>query len=342
MKEWQKQERFEALLSGELTDRPIISGWRHFLDKEQNADDLAETTIAFTKQFEWDWVKINPRATYLAEIWGNTFDFHDYNWVFPKQTLAAINKPEDVWDLQRMKPASSPPLLEQLDAAKKIREGLPDTPLTQTIFSPLTVLLFLAGQAAYASSTVYGSDEPVILESLFVNQRAGVHHALRVISETLADYVKELESIGIDGVFYAVTGTAHPELFHEDAFNEFSRPYDSIVLDAVSNGKTILHTCGAYAHPERFNDYDIDGISWDTKATGNPGLDADLKATKIGGVAHELFIKDSSLILEESEKALKEMEGKPFLLAPNCAIPPSVTDEALYQFQNSVMKKGAF
>lgn len=70
MSEWSKQDRFNALLSGERADRPIGSGWRHFIDKEQTADDLAETTISFTKKYDWDWVKINPRATYLAEAWG--------------------------------------------------------------------------------------------------------------------------------------------------------------------------------------------------------------------------------------------------------------------------------
>lgn len=52
-------------------------------------------------------------------------------------------------------------------------------------------------------------------------------------------------------------------------FDELSRPYDSIVLEAASYGKNILHTCGAYAQPEKFNDYRIDGISWDTIAEGN-------------------------------------------------------------------------
>lgn len=46
---WTKQDRFNALLSGEKADRPIISGWRHFIDKEQNANDLTSSTVNFTK-----------------------------------------------------------------------------------------------------------------------------------------------------------------------------------------------------------------------------------------------------------------------------------------------------
>ena len=167
--------------------------------------------------------------------------------------------------------------------------------------------------------------------------RAGVHHALHAISLTLADYVSNLKQAGTDGIFYAVTGTAHPKLFDEAAFNEFSRPYDSIVLEAAGQGKTILHTCGAYSQVQRFNDYRIDGISWDTEAAGNPGLDVDLKATKVGGVDHALFAANKlDQIREQAANSLRIMEDQPFILAPNCSIPITVTDEALKELRHSI------
>lgn len=338
MSVWSKQDRFQAILSGELADRPIISGWRHFIDKEQNADDLAESTISFTKTYNWDWVKINPRATYLAEAWGNQYDFADYQTVFPRQLTTAVPAAANLWDLEVKKASQTASLLEHLDAVKKIRQGLPDTPLIQTVFSPLTVLLFIVGRSAYVTKTVFGIEQPVTLESLFTEHRAAAHHALHVIALTLADYVQELKQAGADGLFYAVTGTAHPGLFDAAKFDELSRPYDSIVLEAASYGKNILHTCGAHAQPEKFNDYRIDGISWDTEAEGNPGLDAELKATKVGGVDHGLFAGNAVEQIEQQAKtALDKMKNQPFILSPNCAIPLSVTDEALHRFKNTVL-----
>ncbi|WP_238653540.1 uroporphyrinogen decarboxylase family protein [Paenibacillus piscarius] len=335
---WSKQDRFQAILSGELADRPIISGWRHFIDKEQNADDLAESTISFTKTYDWDWVKINPRATYLAEAWGNQYDFADYQTVFPRQLTTAVPAAANLWDLEVKKAGQTASLLEHLDAVKKIRQGLPDTPLIQTVFSPLTVLLFIVGRSAYVTKTVFGIEQPVTLESLFTEHRAAAHHALHVIALTLADYVQELKQAGADGLFYAVTGTAHPGLFDAAKFDELSRPYDSIVLEAASYGKNILHTCGAHAQPEKFNDYRIDGISWDTEAEGNPGLDAELKATKVGGVDHGLFAGNHVEQIEQQAKAaLDQMKNQPFILSPNCAIPLTVTDEALLHFKNTVL-----
>lgn len=339
MSGWSKQDRFRSILSGERADRPIVSGWRHFIDKEQHAEDLAATTISFTEKYAWDWVKINPRATYLAEAWGNQYDFTDYQTVFPRQTTTVIPTADTLWELEVKQATRTASLLEHLEAVRLIRQGLPDTPLIQTVFSPLTVLLFIVGRSAYVTKTVFGIEQPVPLESLFKEHRAAAHHALHVISLTLADYVQELQQAGSDGLFYAVTGTAHPGLFDEAMFDEWSRPYDSIVLEAASYGKNILHTCGAYAQPEKFNDYRIDGISWDTIAEGNPGLEANLKSTKVGGVDHGLFaVNNIEQIQQQAEEALTLMKNQPFILAPNCAIPLNVTDEALEQLKNSVFE----
>ncbi|KWX85149.1 uroporphyrinogen-III decarboxylase, partial [Paenibacillus riograndensis] len=129
MSTWSRQERFQAIFSGERADRPIVSGWRHFIDKEQNADDLAGTTIAFTRQFDWDWVKINPRATYLAEAWGNEYDFGHYQTVFPRQLTTVVPAAALLLQLEANKATQSPPLLAQLDAVATIRRSLHATPL---------------------------------------------------------------------------------------------------------------------------------------------------------------------------------------------------------------------
>ena len=337
MSNWNKMDRFSAIFSGEKADRPMISGWRHFIDKEQTAEDLAEITISFTKKFDWDWVKINPRAVYYAEAWGNEYDFNDYRTVFPKLIHNRIKEAKDVWEIEKIKAAGSPPFAEQLEAVEKIRKGLPDTPLLQTVFSPLTVLLFLMGQSGVINEDVYGMKRPLSVKELFSEERSGVHHALHAVALTLADYVEELFKKGVDGIFYAVTGTAHPQLFTEAAFNEFSRPYDLIVLEAAKNGKNILHTCNVHSQADRFNDYPINGISWDTEAHGNPGLNGNLTHTKVGGVDHKLFGKnDLDSIRAQAAKALKIMKDQPFSLAPNCSIPITVGDEALRIFRETI------
>ena len=250
MTSWTKHDRFNATLSGERADRPPVTAWRHFVDAENDAASLAEATASFTRAWDWDWVKLNPRATYYAEAWGSTFDADDYRDVLPRQLRAAVERPSDLAAIGVLSPAASAALSEQLTAARLVRAALPDVPVTETLFSPLSVLLQLAGLPLYAGGVIYGSTPSVTLAELLTADRSAVHHALHAIALTLADFATTLVSpeVGLDGIFYAVTGTASPGLIDEATFRELSRPYDEIVLSAASGASAGL-TSGRFTAP---------------------------------------------------------------------------------------------
>ena len=85
-----KHERVAAALAGQDVDCPPVSTWRHFVDREQNAADLAAAMLEYHRAYDWDWVKVNPRATYFAEAWGNTYDFTQYFSVVPTATRVTL------------------------------------------------------------------------------------------------------------------------------------------------------------------------------------------------------------------------------------------------------------
>lgn len=58
-----KRERVEAALKGEPVDRVPVSAWRHFVPEEISAERLAAVSLAHFREFDWDWLKLNPRAT---------------------------------------------------------------------------------------------------------------------------------------------------------------------------------------------------------------------------------------------------------------------------------------
>lgn len=87
-----KMERFETVLSRKKADRPILSAWRHFIAKEQYAEDLAAAAIHFAKEYDCDRVKINLPAAYYGEIWGNSYDYGGYRGVFPRQITTPIKR----------------------------------------------------------------------------------------------------------------------------------------------------------------------------------------------------------------------------------------------------------
>ena len=57
----------------------------------------------------------------------------------------------------------------------------------------------------------------------------------------------------------------------------------------------------------------------------------------MGGVDHALFATNElGQIREQATKSLSTMKDQPFILAPNCSIPITVTDEALKELRNSI------
>ena len=77
---WTKQERMDAVLNGELADRPPVSAWRHFTECEHSTPKVfADMMIEFQNAYDWDYIKLQPRASYYAEAWGAEFDYNAYN-----------------------------------------------------------------------------------------------------------------------------------------------------------------------------------------------------------------------------------------------------------------------
>jgi uroporphyrinogen decarboxylase len=328
---------FTALLRGSATAPFLTSAWQHFVGREYDPVGFAAATVEFNRRWDWDWVKINPRAIYYSEVWGSVYDHDDYEGPVPRLLAPALQSTTDLATIGPIEPGASPVLTEHIDSARLIREQLPDRPLLQTVFSPLSVLLQLAGLPLYPGDAVYGSRTSLTHDYFPRRDPAGSHTALAAIADTLAAYVAELlkpqadGGAGLDGIFYAVTGTASADFFDPSAFNAFSRPYDRRVLDAVGSKTAVLHTCRANSHPNWFADYPVNALHWDQFLPANPPISTDFKLTPIGGVNYELFFPGSNLteVRRQLNSTLAARSGQPFLLAPSCTIPTPADDAAL-------------
>ena len=71
------KERMDRYLNGKEIDRPAVSAWRHFYNKENTKDDLVKSMLEFQKMYDWDFMKINSRASYHVEDWGVRFHFSE-------------------------------------------------------------------------------------------------------------------------------------------------------------------------------------------------------------------------------------------------------------------------
>lgn len=340
--EFDRIAEFRAVLDGTSTRSFLTSAWQHFVGREYDPRALADATIDFNRRWGWDWVKINPRAIYYSEVWGSVYDPADYAGVIPRLISPAIRDTGDLERIRPVDPRTEHTLAEHLASARLIRQGLHDRPVLQTVFSPLSVLYQLAGLPLYPGDVVAGSRTALNHRRLLTDDPRAAHAALGAIAGTLAGYIRlllaplEAGGAGLDGVFYAITGTPNPQLTSPDAFDEFSRPYDHQVLEAAGDSTVVLHTCGPRSHPEWFAHYPVDALHWDRFETGNPPLDADLgnpALTLVTGPHHELFATDSTgsgvAAASQLQETLDTRPGRPFLLAPSCTVPTPADDAAL-------------
>jgi uroporphyrinogen decarboxylase len=336
MSNWNRFDRFSAILSGEPADRPAVAAWQHFVPDEAEPKALAAATQRYTEQFDWDWVKINPRFTYLPEVWGFAYDYSDYTDVAPRLVKAPITGPDQLDRITPQRVTVTPSLAEQLELVRRLRAAIPDRPLLQTVFSPWSQLLYFVGGGQTAQ--VDPLARPSVAQGVI--QAAGadnVHRALTAITQTVANYITEVVRAGADGVFYAVLGSAAPGQTTAQEFAAFSTPYDLEALEAAQGHHVVLHTCGAHSDPARFAGYPAQAIHWDQHAEGNPGLDLDLNQALVGGVSNDA-IRDNDVALVERQagNALAATAGRPFLLAPACSTPITASAAALTALRTAV------
>jgi len=57
-------ERLQKTFAGERTDRIPVALWRHWPGDDQRAADLARATVEFQRTYDWDFVTIQPSASY--------------------------------------------------------------------------------------------------------------------------------------------------------------------------------------------------------------------------------------------------------------------------------------
>ena len=330
-----KAERVEAAL-----DRVPVSAWGHLLPAETSTDTLAQATITFAKEYDWDWVKVNPRASYFAEAWGSEFDLKDYHGVLPR----FVRNRHDPFDPGSLKPVGPEVKVwaDHISALKTIRQGLPGVPFVQTVFSPASVLGYLAGRPSDHSQAAAAQNHADTLIHLIRTQPAAVHHALGVIADSLASLAIASIEAGASGIFFAITKLARTGGLSPEEFAEFGRPYDIRVLNAVKSARfNVLHLCGTHTYWDSVQDYPVRAINWAAAGAGNPSLAAARQRSGlalIGGLDELGAIQNGSPaeVREATLAALAQGGRQKFLLSPGCCVEPNVPPANLRAFRDAV------
>jgi uroporphyrinogen decarboxylase len=321
MEQMNKRERVRAALQGKAVDRPPISFWRHFFDKETSAEGLAEAMLGFQQAYDWDFMKVNPRACYHAEPWGCRFQYSGQPHIDPKLVEAAVKTPDD-W--RQIKPMSvtTGAFGEQLAALRLIKQGLQgEVPFVETIFTPLSV----AGR-------LVGSDD--VMREHLEQYPERVHQALEAITVTFERFAKACLEVGADGLFYATTGWATFDRLTAAEYEEFGRPYDVRVLKAAEGATlNILHVCRGHNMLWDLMDYPAHAVNWATEDRSNPQIGEVWRRTHravIGGIDHVGTLRQGTpeAVAAELRRAVGQTrEG--LMIGPGCSISPQTPEANL-------------
>ncbi len=308
-----KVERVLAALAGDDVDHAPVSFWGHFFDREGAARDLADSMLEYNRRLDWDYMKVQARASYHAEVWGVEFGASPDGVKSPPCTKPIVNSPEDWERVEPMSP-TAPPLDEHLQALKYIKEGLKGEMLfIHTVFSPLTIAAYLVG------------NDPQKLKRLLIEGGEAAHRALSAIADTFREHMLLCLEAGVSGFFYALSFGPQHDYMTDAEYNEFGRPYDLKVLEgAAEAGFNMLHICRSNINFDLVSDYPVHCYNWETDEPGNPGLGEVLEKAPgavVGGLgSREPFAESTpQKLVEDTLKALRETSGKRHLLAGGCS-----------------------
>lgn len=304
------KERIQAAMNGELIDRPPVALWRHFPVDDQSPAPLAKATLHFQQTYDFDLVKVTPASSFCLKDWGAEDEWSGHIEGTRQYTKRVIHGPRDWERLPSLDPTSGH-LAAQLDCLRMIRSELDsETPLLQTVFSPLAQAKNLAGN-----------------ETLLAHLRLYPESALKglaAIAETTRRFVEACLDTGVDGIFYAIQH-AQANLLTLEEYKTFGLPNDQKVLEPARDlWCNLLHLHGHDVYFSPLSTLHFPIVNWHDRET-HPSLS---EAQQIypgvvcGGMRQDTLVyADQAEVRKEAADAIQQTGGRRFILGTGCVVP---------------------
>ncbi len=308
MDHWQ---RIEAAAAGEAVDRVPIALWRHFPGDDQDPGKLAAHMVAWQQHWDFDLVKFMPSGTYGVEDWGAKTAYEGAANGARVVLAPGVARTEDWAKLARLDVRKG--VYGQANEALRLaaRELGGAAPILQTVFSPLTTALKLAGPRLFADLR----RAPDALEA-----------GLRTITDVTIDFARAALGEGAHGLFIA-TQCASYRLLSAAEYERFGQRYDLELIAAV-RGKArlnMLHVHGDDVMFDALARYPVEMINWHDRITPPTLGDALGRFPKllVGGVNENaaLATGDEAAIAAEIRDAIRQTGRRRLLIGPGCVVP---------------------
>lgn len=319
------KERIQACLNGEILDRTPVALWRHFPIDDQDPQLLGDAALHFQRTYDFDLVKVTPASSFCLKDWGVEDQWLGHTEGTREYTKRVITSPQDWETLPALDP-TAPNLAGQLDCLRFLRAELgPDTPLLQTVFSPLAQAKNLAGSE--------------LLDEHLRQYPEAVMKGLATIAETTRRFVEACHDVGVDGIFYAIQH-AQASLLTFEEYQVFGLPHDQNALAALQEfWCNLLHLHGHDIYFSLVNSLNFQIVNWHDRESF-PSLS---KAQELfdgavcGGIRQDTLVyQDRSEVQKEAADALQQTGGKRFLLGTGCVVPVIASHGNIFAARKSV------
>jgi uroporphyrinogen decarboxylase len=304
------KERIQACLDHQTLDRPPVALWRHFPVDDQNPKSLAEATLHFQRTYDFDLVKVTPASSFCAKDWGVEDEWIGHTEGTRRYTKRIIQGPRDWETLPTLDPTASH-LAGQLACLRFLRAALgPDTPLLQTIFSPLAQAKNLAGG-------------DTLIAHLRLYPEA-VMKGLTTITETTRRFVDACVETGIDGVFYAIQH-AQASLLTLEEYQTFGVPHDQKTLEPAQElWCNLLHLHGHDVYFSLLSSFSFPIVNWHDRETFPTLSEAQklFNGVTCGGMRQDTLVYGNPAeVQREAADAIQQTGGQRFILGTGCVVP---------------------
>jgi len=267
-----KRERIKAVLAGKPVDRVPVCFWRHFPGDDQQAESLAAVTLDFQRRYDLDFIKVPVSSTYCVSDYGVKHEYRGSPNGDREYTQRVVKKPED-WNNIEPLEVRKGAYGEMLKALRIIIEKKEqNTPVIFTIFDPLAMACYLSGEEVFI---VHVRREPERVEN-----------ALKALTETCVNFVREVIKEGADGIFLSARWASY-EIVSGDEYRKYGMPGDLAALSSASSGWfNVLHIHGQHPMFKLLASLPAQAVNWHDH-TAYPNLaEANLlfKGALMGGV----------------------------------------------------------
>jgi len=305
-----KRERLYAAIAKEPVDRPPIALWRHFPGDDLDAEKFARRVVAFQKEYDFDFVKVTPAASYVAEMYGGELTDAGNREGTRKHIRRVVN---DWRDWNHIKPIEMdhPVFQREREAIQLIRHALgKDTPIMQTLFSPLSCARTLAGDRLVQDLREHPGE---------------LKRALHALGTTMERFAFNSIYAGADSLFLA-TQVASRDVLTPEESRAFGQMYNLTLINELRGHVDffMLHIHGENIYYEHLFKYPVQIVNWHDRKTA-PTL-REGKALFDGAVAGGIdewgvLQTTPDAITAQIQDAIQQTDGIGLIVAAGCVIP---------------------